>query len=453
VTTLRSTRPAMAVLAALAVTIGALESIPFPALPLLQRELGLDPAQAGLLSTTLIITSAITMPIVAKIADDRGGRRTLLVLTWCIVAGAVLSAFATSFPAILLGQFLQGLGGGVLPVSFVVARRLFKETPVAVGVLTGLFTVGTGLGVLVAGPLADALSRQWMFLLPALVVAAVAVVAPFALPGSGGVRRTRLDWLGGALLALALATLMLALFLAPQGPLAAVALLALTVAFGTGWVAVERRAEHPMVDLRILRTRGVWTASVTAAALGASYSATYFLMPQLLSAPPFSATASDISLYLFPTVMVAIVVGPLSGLLVRRAGARAVVAAGLVLTAAGTLFVAAWHEVPWQIVVSMLVTLGLGVGTASTATYTSVIASVGAEDTGVAAATCGIARAIGAALGVQVAAALLTAAEGAFQLGFVVAAVVVLVPLALLRGIPGRSTDRKIRFSEVAAQG
>ncbi|MFD4675272.1 MFS transporter [Lentzea sp. NPDC058450] len=426
-----NTRPAMAVLAALAVTIGALESIPFPALPLLQRELGLDAAQAGLLSTTLIITSAITMPVVAKIADDRGGRRTLLVLTWCIVAGAVLSAFATTFPVILLGQFLQGLGGGVLPVSFVLARQLFRDsTPVAVGVLTGLFTVGTGLGVLAAGPLADAWSRQWMFLLPAIAVAVVALVAPAVLPGPQEVRRVRLDWLGGVLLAFALATLILALYVAPQAPAAAAVLLVLASGLGAGWVVVERRSAHPLVDLGILRARGVWTASLTAAALGASYSATYFLVPQLLTG--LGATASEISLYLFPTVLVAVVVGPLSGVFVRRAGTRAVLVAGLALTALGTLFVAGWHEAPWQIVVGLLVTLGLGVGTASTATYTSVITSVGPQDTGVAAATCGIARAIGAALGVQIAAALLVAG-GSFRLGFLLAAAVVLVPLVLHR--------------------
>ncbi|MET9630342.1 MFS transporter [Lentzea sp. NPDC006480] len=429
-----TTRPAMIVLAALAVTIGALESIPFPALPLLQRELGLDPAQAGLLSTTLIITSAITMPVVAKIADDRGGRRILLVLTWCIVAGAVLSAFATTLPVILLGQFLQGLGGGILPVSFVVARQLFTDsTPVAVGWLTGLFTVGTGLGVLTSGPLADAWSRQWMFLLPALVVAAVALVAPLVLPGGTRIRTARLDWLGGVLLALTLATLMLALYAG------APVLLALALVFGAGWVLVERRAAHPLVDLNVLRTRGVWTASVLAGALGASYSATYFLVPQLLSTPRFGATPSDISLYLFPTVVVAIVVGPVSGLLVRRAGARVALVAGLVLTAAGTLFLALWHDLPWQIVLGMLVTLGLGVGTASTATYTSVIASVREENTGVAAATCGIARAIGAALGVLAAAALLTSSpsDDTFRLGFLLAAVVVLLPLALVGGAPG----------------
>ncbi|HEX8865824.1 MAG TPA: hypothetical protein VF821_09235, partial [Lentzea sp.] len=72
-------------------------------------------------------------------------------------------------------------------------------------------------------------------------------------------------------------------------------------------------------------------------------------------------------------------------------------------------------------------------------TYTSVIASVREANTGVASATCGISRALGAALGVQIAAALLTASpsDGTFRLGFLLAAVVVLLPLALVGGVPG----------------
>jgi hypothetical protein len=67
------------------------------------------------------------------------------------------------------------------------------------------------------------------------------------------------------------------------------------------------------------------------------------------------------------------------------------------------------------------------------------------------AATCGIARTIGAALGVQAAAALLTG-TGASEVGFPVAAVVALLPLTLLRGIPGRSDEGEIRSGAAAAQ-
>ncbi|MFD9960801.1 MFS transporter [Amycolatopsis sp. NPDC058986] len=448
----------VAVLAALVVAIGALESMPLPALPLIQRELGLNPAQAALLATTLLLTGSVTMPTIAKLADARGGQRTLLALAWCIVVGGAFSAFAGSLPVMLFGQFMQGLGAAIVPATFVVLRELFPERmSVAVGVITGCFTIGGGVGVLAAGPLADALSRRWMFLLPTLIVAALAVVAHLTLP-----RRTvhkgrsaRLDWPGGVLLAATLATIMLNLSWLPQNgwfSFTTVALLVLTVVFGTAWVLVERRAADPMVDLRMLGRRGVWSSSVVAGMLGAGYTVPYFLFPQLLAMPPavagfgFGASSSAISLYLFPGIAVAIAVGPLTGLLVRRAGSRVVVAGGLLLTASGGLMATLWHSAPWHVVLSLLLTIGLGMGAASTALYTGVIDSVERADTGVATAISAISRGIGASLGVQIAAAIISAGtsprthlptEQGFQAGFLLSAALVLLPLAIVRFVPG----------------
>ncbi|WP_051791593.1 MFS transporter [Amycolatopsis jejuensis] len=448
---------AIFVLAALTVAIGALESMPIPALPLIQRELGLDPAQAALLTTTLLLTGSVTMPIIAKLADARGGLRVLVALSWCIVVGGAVSAFAGSLPLMVFGQFMQGLGIAVVPVSFVVVRELFPERmAVAVGVITGCFTVGGGVGVLSAGPLADAWSRRWMFLLPTLLVTVLAFVAQFAFrraarPGSAA----RLDWAGAVLLAGALAALTLNLawipqngwFSAPTG-----ILLVLTLVFGTAWVVVERRVADPMVDLRMLGRRGVWSSSVVAAVLGVGYAVPYFLFPQLLAMPPsvagfgFGASASVISLYLFPAVAVAVLVGPVTGLLVRRVGSRAVVAGGLVVTGCGIVFAAFWHSAPWHIVVSMLLTIGLGVGAAFTALYTGVIDAVEAADTGVATAINGIARGIGLSLGVQLSAVIISAgadpsthlpSEASFRTGFFLSAVLVLIPLAVVRFVPG----------------
>ncbi|MFD2467372.1 MFS transporter [Amycolatopsis silviterrae] len=450
---------AVFLLAALTVAIGALESMPLPALPLIQRELGLDPAQAALLTTTLLLTGSVTMPVIAKLADARGGLRVLLGLAWCIVAGGAVSAFAGSLPLMVFGQFLQGLGIAVVPVAFVVLRELFPERmSVAVGVITGCFTVGGGVGVLAAGPLADALSRRWMFLLPTLVVTALAVLAHlvFRRSAGGSGQAARLDWAGALLLAGALATLTLNLAWLPQNGWVSVPtgiLLAATIGFGAAWVFVERRVAEPVVDLAMLARRGVWSSSIVAAVLGVGYAVPYFLFPQLLAMPPsvagfgFGASASTISLYLFPAVAVAVVVGPVTGLLVRRVGSRAVVAGGLVVTAAGILFAAVWHSQPWHLVVSMLLTIGLGVGAAFTALYTGVIDSVEQADTGVATAINGIARGIGLSLGVQLSALILSTGldpvthlptRRSFALGFLLSAVLVLVPLAVVRFVPGR---------------
>lgn len=458
----RCTPVTLAVLAALAVAIGAVESLPLPALPLIQTELGLTPAQAGLLSTTLLLAGSVTMPITAKLADAHGGRRMLLVLVWCIVAGGATSAFAGSLPVMLVGQFLQGLGAGVLPVAFVVLRESFPERmSTSVGVITGFFTAGGGAGILVSGQLADTLSRRWMFLLPTLLVTVLAVVAHLVLPrGSAGRRAAaRLDWPGCLLLAVALGALMYNLSKIPENgwlSITTLGLFALTLISGAAWVVVERHAQDPVVDLRLLGRRGVWSSSIVAGVLGAGYAVPNFLIPQLLAVPEavagfgFGASPGDISLYLFPGIVVAVVVGPAAGLLVRRVGSRAVVVGGLVVTAAGLLFAMQWHSSPWQIVLVLLLTTGVGVGAASTALYVGVIDSVEEAETGVATAVSGVARGIGASLGVQIAAAVITAntnptttlpTERGFQHGFLLSAALILLPLVIMRFLPG-STRR-----------
>lgn len=461
----RSVRLPLFMLSALVAAIGALESMPFPALPLIQRELGLNPADAGLLSTTLILTGAVAMPIVGKLADNHDPRLILFGVTWCIVAGGAVSAFAGSFGLMLVGQFLQGIGTGIVPVTLALLRRFLpaRRLAPAVGLIAGVFTLGGGVGVLSAGPLADTLSRQWMFLTPTLVVAALVLVAPLVLPRDGGrgERSVRMDWLGSLLLAAGLVTLMLGLSWVPRnGWLSpgSLGLLALIIVLVGCWVAVERRARDPLIDLHMLRGRGVWSSCLVAAVLGAGYAVSFFLIPQLLASPPqvagfgFGASPSTISMYLFPTVVVAVVVGPLSGFLVRRVGSRTVVATGLTFTAAGALMALWWHSSPWQIVLSTLLTAGIGACAASTALYTSMIESVSVANTGVATALSGILRGVGAAVGVQVAAAVITSStdpatalprESGFQLGFGLSAGIVLVSLPVVLALPGRARRRE----------
>lgn len=448
----------LGVLAALAVAIGAVESLPLPALPLIQKELGLVPSQAGLLSTTLLLAGSVSLPITAKLADAYGGRRMLLVLVWCIVAGGATSAFAGSLPVMLAGQFLQGLGAGVLPVAFVVLRESVAERmSTSVGVVTGFFTAGGAAGILLSGPLADTLSRRWMFLLPTLLVTLLAVVSHLVLPRSAVRQRTvtRVDWPGALALAAALGTLMYNLSKIPENgwhSSTTLTLFALTLICGAAWVVIERRAADPVVDLRMLGRRGVWSSCVVAGVLGAGYAVPNFLIPQLLVMPKavagfgFGASPSDISLYLFPGIVVAVVIGPAAGLLVRRVGPRAVVVGGLIVTASGLLIALRWHSEPWHIVLVLLLTTGTGVGAASTALYVGVIDSVEESDTGVATALSGVGRGIGASLGIQISAAVITAntdpathlpAERGFQHGFLLSAGLLLVPLVLVRFLPG----------------
>lgn len=139
-----------------------------------------------------------------------GARPTLLAITTIVVLGGSVSALATIFPLFVLGQFLQGFGLGLLPVSFVVLRRTLSSDRLktATGLLGAVVVAGGALGVVLAGPVAENVSRTAMYAVPTAFVLLGAIAFAVSTPRDhmsnvGG----RLDWPGAGGLALGLLTL------------------------------------------------------------------------------------------------------------------------------------------------------------------------------------------------------------------------------------------------------
>ena len=174
----------------LAVATGALESVVQPTLPLLQRELDMGPAEGALLSILLLITGALVTPFAGKFGDRYGGKRVLIRLMAVVSVGGLVSALAPNLPVLLVGQVLQGAMVGALPLSFIVVRKHLPagESKVAIGVVSGLFVGGGMLGTLLAGPVAEGLSRHWMFAIPTIAV--IVATAPRELADADTIRRT-----------------------------------------------------------------------------------------------------------------------------------------------------------------------------------------------------------------------------------------------------------------------
>ncbi len=90
----RLRRPAIAALGVLALALGALQSVVEPALPLLQRELGLGPSEGALVANTLLVTGAVLTPVAGKLGDRYGGKRVLMRLMAVVAAGGLLAGLA-----------------------------------------------------------------------------------------------------------------------------------------------------------------------------------------------------------------------------------------------------------------------------------------------------------------------------------------------------------------------
>ncbi|MFJ3326339.1 MFS transporter [Streptomyces griseus] len=449
---LRVGKAAVGALGALAVATGALESVVTPTLPLLQRELELNPSEGALLSIVLLVTGALITPIAGKLGDRHGGKQVMVRLMTVVCAGGLVSALAPNLPVLLLGQILQGAMVGALPLSFILVREHLPagEAKVAVGVVSGLFVGGGTAGTLVAGPVAEGLSRHWMFALPTFAVIGATVLVNRVLPHDPPRRSdgAGVDLPGLVLLSGTLVTLMLVLALAPEiaaRPLVLGALVVLLAAFVTGWVAVERRAASPMVDLRMLSRPAVWKSCVLTFVICVGTSMAVHLVPQLLGLSAdgygFGASATQIGLFLLPGAVAASLAGPVSGFGARRYGSRAVVTAGIVIMSAALIALAAAHSEVGHLVIGKLL-IALANGLCVTALVTGTATSVDRGDTGIATGLVLVTRVIGFAVGVQISGAILTAgtptgsnipAESAFVTGFVLAGAVTALSLLVVR--------------------
>ncbi|GID29913.1 MFS transporter [Paractinoplanes brasiliensis] len=442
---------AVAAVGILAGALGTLESVVSPTLPLLQRELGIDPAQGALLSIAMLITGALTAPIAGVLGDRHGGKRVMIWLMVVVTAGGLVSSLAPNLPVLLAGQALEGAMVGAMPLSFILMRKLLPadRSPVAIGVVSGFFVGGGMLGTLIAGPIAEGLSRRWMFAIPTMAIVAATVLVHRLLPGDQPSRTdARIDWPGMLLLSGIVLTFMAGLATAPDmgsQPLLLIGVVVLLAIFVTGWVAVERRTATPMFDLRLLARPAIWRSYVVTFATCVGAALSIYLVTQLFAVSGdgygFGASPTDIGRYLLPAAAMAAISGPLGGLGVRRFGSTAVVAAGIVLMTAGLIGMALVHTEVWHLVVGKAL-ISLANGACITALVIKTATSVDQGNTGTATSMVLVIRVLGFATGAQIGGAVLTAgtpagsdipAESAYVTALVIAGVVTTLSLLALR--------------------
>ncbi|MEU5607189.1 MFS transporter [Streptomyces sparsogenes] len=451
VSPVRIGRLSIGALGILALALGTLQSVVEPALPLLQRELGVSPAEGALVGNTLLITGAVVAPVAGKLGDRYGGKRVLVRLMAVVSAGGLLACLAPNLPVLLLGQVLQGVMVGALPLSFILVRKHLPpgESQLAIGVVMALFTGGGMVGTLFAGPIAEGLSWHWMFALPTFAITATTLVLTRLMPHDPPIPSDeRIDWPGMVLLSGTLLTFMLGLVKmtgAGLPPLAVGAIAVAVAALATGWVVVERRAASPMVDLGMLAKPAMWHSCVLTLVITAGFGMVAFLLPQLFAVSAdgygFAADTTDIGLFLLPGAIAGAVSDSMGGIAARRFGLRTVLIVGALVTAGTMVALVSLHTAEWQLVLAkVLAAIGAGLGT--TALLTRTATAVGTRDTGIATGLLVVTRVIGVAVGSQVAGAILDAgadsmtgrpAESAFVTGFAVAGLVAALSLLVVR--------------------
>jgi EmrB/QacA subfamily drug resistance transporter len=443
------------VLATSALAYAFAQTMVAPALPEIQETLHTSTTSVTWVLTIYLLTASVATPIVGRLGDMFGKERMLLVALGFFGLGSLVAALSHSIGLLVAGRAIQGVGGAVFPLAFGIIRDEFppRKVATAIGLISATFGIGGGAGLVLSGVIVDHLPYEWIFWF-ALAVVVVAIVATVLfVPESPVKSPAKIDWAGAAMLSAGLGCLLLALSEATRwgwGSAQEIGLLAAGAVITLVWVWFEMRVPEPLVDMRMMRRRAVFTTNVVALLIGFGMFGSFIIIPQLVQLPRstgfgFGASVTEAGLFLLPSTAVMLFAGPVAGLVGTRFGSKVSLLAGTLFAALSFAFLSAEHEHRWAVYCATAL-MGLGIGFAFASMANLIVEAVDQRETGVATGMNTIMRTIGGSIGGQVSATILashTAAglptSSAFTIAFAVSAAVVVIAFAATLAIPGRA--------------
>jgi EmrB/QacA subfamily drug resistance transporter len=341
---------------------------------------------------------------------DRFGRRRLFAYGLGIFSVASLLCAVAPDPTFLNGaRALQGVGGAIMfAVSLALIAQEFapgRERGTAMGMYGATIGVSVAIGPLIGGVLTDGLGWRSIFYLNVPIGAAALAVTYLKLRESRDPNATRVDWPGVATFSGALFVLVFALVRGNdegwRSPLI-VSLLAGSAILLLAFVGIERRVREPMLPLALFKIPSFTGVQLAAFAVSGSLFSLFLYMTlylqNYLGYSPFEA-----GLRYLPVTLAVFAVAPISGVLLSRVPARALMSIGLGMTGVGLLLmsgVEAGSE--WTTLLGGFLVAGAGAGLLNPVIADVAVTVVPKERSGMAAGINDTFRQVGVAVGIAV---------------------------------------------------
>jgi DHA2 family multidrug resistance protein len=309
-------------------------------LPHMMGSFGEDLSSITWVATSYSIAEIILVTMAGWWSTLIGRKRLYLASFALFTVGSILCGTAVTFPQMLAYRILQGVGGGALiPVSQAILRETFprEEQGMAMALWAMGVVLAPAIGPILGGWLTDQFGWPWIFYINVPVsIAGIFMVATFV-HDPPYLRRglSKIDWVGIALLAVALTTMQIVLERGQQENWFDSNYILLGTAVCTlsfiGLIFWEFHSDQPVVNFRIFRDLPLSLGSFMGIVFGIALFGTTFILPQftqeLLGYPAFEA-----GLILFPRAVTLLICMPVVGRLYRHLDARVLVIFGILVT-------------------------------------------------------------------------------------------------------------------------
>lgn len=376
------------------------------ALPAMAKDLGVNLTSINWVVTAFLVTQATLLPIAGRAGDLYGRRRVFIAGTLVLILGSVLCAVAWDAGSLIAFRILQAVGAcAMAPTAYSYVGVLFgpRERGHATGVLIGAIGFAPVVALNVAGALLAVFGWRSVFwfspVVGSLVLVGALMVLPRLEPTAG---RRPFDLPGAALAAVGLFGTLIALSKGESwGITSAATLIALVtgVAALVAFVVWEGHARDPLIDRPLLRRRTIVTANVASGTAAAALFGVMILLP-LYMARVLGYGPVAIGIAITPIALSFLVISPIAGRLMGRAGANTLAVIGYLLALAGALemALAGMGQRYWPMLPGLFL-FAIGLALAQSPATTVAISDVPPERLGVASSLPNISRYAGGALG------------------------------------------------------
>lgn len=316
------------------------------AVPHMMGSFGATPDQITWVLTSYLVSAAVVMPLTGYLSARLGRRRLMLLAISGFAFSSAMCGLSWDLNAMVAFRLMQGIcGAPLVPLSQAILLDAFpRERHGQALAIFGLgIMVAPIMGPILGGWLTDTFVWRAVFYINVPVGLLALLLALGHLPRSA-IRSDRTDWVGMALLVLTVGSLQ---FVLDQGPsrdwfdsrliqlFAAVCVFSGAAFFMRGWSKPDN-----IIDLSLLRDRNFLAGTMAITAYGVGLFGTVALLPlftqRLLGYPAVEAGM----LFMPRAIASAIAMALTGGLLIKIVDARHLVAAGVVLSAIGTLLMA-----------------------------------------------------------------------------------------------------------------
>ncbi|WP_067574276.1 MFS transporter [Nocardia acidivorans] len=396
------------------------------ALPKMQGALGFSQENLSWVFNAYVVVFGGLLLLGGKLSDMLGARR-IFQTGWAILGiGSLIAGIASSATVELIGRGVQGAGAALIaPSALTLLMMLFGSNPreltKAFAVYGAAAPAGGTAGVFLGGLITEYASWPWVFYINIPLAVLALVAAPALVPGGALAPHGSVDLLGAVTATLGLGATVFAVVRAPEagwfsgstwGTLAVAAVL--LIAF----LVLQIRRREPLMPLSVFRSPNLGAANLSQLLLGAAWVPMWFFLNLYLQQVlGYSAFPSGAALLPMTALIMAGMVA-LSPKLFARFGARTMIIAGLLILAAGLVWLAFIRAdgTFWVDVLPGSLVAALGMSLAFVPSLQTAISAAPPEEGGLASGIVNTGYQIGSALGLAAVTAIASAA-GAEKLG------------------------------------